>query len=76
LARTERSKVVVDTNVLVRGLANPDSPSGRLLGLCEDRRVLMLLSRRVMQEYRDVLLREELTRRHPAITADVVKLVI
>jgi putative PIN family toxin of toxin-antitoxin system len=69
-------KLVVDTNVLVRGLANRDSPSGRLLRHCENRDVLMLLSRPVMLEYRQVLAREELTHKHPAITAEVVSLVI
>ena len=36
----------------------------------------MLLSRAVLREYRDVLGRDELTRQHPAITPEVVELVI
>ena len=36
----------------------------------------MLLSRAVLREYRDVLGREELTHQHPAITSEVVELVI
>jgi hypothetical protein len=67
---------VLDTNVLVRGLANRGSDSGRVLRLCEDRAVLVLLSRPVMREYRDVLTRNELTRGHPAITSEAVGLVI
>src|SRR5437763_4971663 len=76
LVPSDQFKLVVDTNVLVRGLANRDSASGRLLQLCEDRMVLMLLSRAVMREYREVLARDELTHSHPAITAPSVRVVI
>ena len=55
---SDHFKLVLDTNVLVRGLANRGSISGRLLRLCEDRTILMLLSRPVMREYRDVLARD------------------
>lgn len=76
LAHGAQFRLVVDTNVLVRGLANRNSASGRALRLCESRRVTMLLSRPVVREYRQVLARRELTHRHPAITAEVVRLVI
>jgi putative PIN family toxin of toxin-antitoxin system len=76
LAHRAQFKLVVDTNVLVRGLANSNSSSGRLLRLCEKRDVSLLLSRPVTLEYREVLARDELTQRHPAITAEVVGLVI
>ena len=73
---SDQVKLVVDTNVLVRGLANLHSSSGQLLRLCETRSVQMLLSRSVMREYRDVLARDELSHAHPAITPDAVRLVI
>ncbi|MGA2499417.1 MAG: putative toxin-antitoxin system toxin component, PIN family [Tepidisphaeraceae bacterium] len=76
MAHPVQFKLVLDTNVLVRGLANRDSSSGRLLRLCESRSVLMLLSRPVMLEYREVLARHELIQQHPAITADAVRLAI
>jgi putative PIN family toxin of toxin-antitoxin system len=72
----DQIKLVLDTNVLVRGLANRDSACGRLLRLCEDRVINTLLSRPVMREYRDVLTRDELTQPHAAINPHVVKLVI
>ena len=73
---SDQFKLVVDTNVLVRGLANRNSTSGQLLRLCEGRGVHLLLSRPVMREYRDVLARDELTHAHPAITPEAVRLVI
>jgi putative PIN family toxin of toxin-antitoxin system len=76
LVSSDQFKLVVDTNVLVRGLANRNSTSGHLLQLCENRKVHMLLSRPVTREYRDVLGRDELTHAHPAITPEVVRLVI
>jgi putative PIN family toxin of toxin-antitoxin system len=76
LALPANSTLVVDTNVLVRALADPGSASGRLVRLCETRAVRMLLSRAVLREYRDVLGRDELTHKHPKITPEVVQLVI
>jgi putative PIN family toxin of toxin-antitoxin system len=76
LLPSDQFKLVVDTNVLVRALANGNSTSGQLLRLCEKRKVHMLLSRPVMREYRDVLGRAELTHAHPAITPEAVRLVI
>ena len=73
---SDRFKLIIDTNVLVRGLANRDSLSGQLLRLCEKRKVQMLLSRPVIREYRDVLARKELTHSHSAITPEIVSLVI
>ena len=73
---SDQFKIVLDTNVLVRGLASRGSISGRLLRLCEDRTILMLLSRPVMREYHNVLARDELTHAHPAIKPEVVRLVI
>lgn len=69
-------KLVLDTNVLVRGLSSQNSASSKLLKLCEEREAHLLLSRAVIREYRDVLLRNELTMHHPAITPEVVDLVI
>jgi putative PIN family toxin of toxin-antitoxin system len=73
---SDQFRLVLDTNVLVRGLANRGSTSGLLLRLSEARTILMLLSRPVMREYRGVLARDELTHAHPAITPEVVRLVI
>lgn len=67
---------MLDTNVLVRGFAYPDSASARLLNLCESRKLLLLLSRSVLMEYIDVLSRDELVGGRPAIAEGTVKALI
>jgi putative PIN family toxin of toxin-antitoxin system len=49
--------VVLDTNVLLRALANPGSPSGKLVLACESRRAVALLSQPLWSEYQKVLVR-------------------
>jgi len=67
---------VLDTNVLLSGLANRSSASGRVLEHCENRRVLLLLSRPVQTEYRRVLGSPEMLRRNPDITREAIELVL
>ena len=57
---------IVDTNVLVAGLitSQPSSPTARVLDAMLDGRLLYLLSSALLQEYRQVLLRPRLARRH------------
>jgi putative PIN family toxin of toxin-antitoxin system len=50
-------RVVLDTNVLVRAIANPSSQSGQLASACEERRAIALLSKPLIDEYRRVLSR-------------------
>lgn len=69
-------RLVLDTNALLTGLANRNSASGRLLDHCENRRVLLLLSRPVQSEYRRVLGSPEMLRRNPQITPQAIELVI
>ena len=45
-------RLVLDTNVIVRGLVNSRSPSGRVLQAVDDRHVLLLLSKPVLAESR------------------------
>ncbi|MFI5377718.1 MAG: putative toxin-antitoxin system toxin component, PIN family [Tepidisphaerales bacterium] len=71
-----RFRLVLDTNSLLRGLANRDSASGRVLGLCERRQVTLLLSRPVLSEYRRVLGSPEIVRRNPDIAAADLELVL
>ena len=51
--------VVLDTNTLVRALKNAASPSGRVVEACTERRIIILLSKAVLDEYRAVLFDEE-----------------
>jgi predicted nucleic acid-binding protein len=49
--------VILDTNVLLRALANPNSYSGKLVQACEARRAIALLSQPLWTEYQKVLVR-------------------
>jgi putative PIN family toxin of toxin-antitoxin system len=68
--------VVLDTNVMLRALANRASDSARILRACDRRKMLLLLSKPVMDEYRAVLTNEEIIERHPAITPEAVKITL
>jgi uncharacterized protein len=67
-------RIVLDTNVLLRALANIASPSGRLIQVCEVRRAIALLSKPVMKEYRTVLSR--VAELHEAIRAEDIQLLL
>ena len=69
-------RLVLDTNTLLSGLAHSNSASGRVLDHCENRRVLLLLSRPVQGEYRRVLGSVEMLRLNPQITPEAIELVL
>lgn len=60
------SPAVVDTNVVVSGLltADPDAPTARILDGMLEARFRFLLSIELLAEYRDVLVRPRIRRRH------------
>jgi putative PIN family toxin of toxin-antitoxin system len=66
-------RVVLDTNVLLRGLLNSRSAAGKVLHAVETRRVLLLLSKPVVDEYAAVLTDPEVLERFPALTEKRVK---
>lgn len=69
-------RLVLDTNTLLSGLANRNSASGQLLKHCENRQVLLLMSRPVQIEYFRVLGSAEILRRNPEITWQSIDLVL
>ena len=60
-------RVVLDTNVMVRGLINGQCPSGRIVYACENRRLIPILSKTVMAEYARILSSPELHERYPKL---------
>jgi len=52
--------IVLDTNVLVSGLHNPDGTPGRIVDLVMGGRVQLFYDDRILGEYLDVLARPEL----------------
>ena len=69
-------RLVLDTNILLRGLINAGSASGRVLDACDRRRVLMLLSRPLLAEYRAVLRYPAIVERYPELTTPKVEIVL
>lgn len=61
---------------MLRGLANPTGPSGLLLSRCIDRRLVVLLSKPVLAEYRRVLNSDWIVEQHPRVTPTSVKTVL
>lgn len=53
-------RIVLDTNVLVSGLHNPDGTPGRIVDLVMGSRIQLLYDDRILGEYLDVLARPEL----------------
>ena len=52
-------KVVLDTNVLVSGLLNPNGPPAAILNLLVNEKIKLLYDSRILQEYIEVLHREK-----------------
>jgi putative PIN family toxin of toxin-antitoxin system len=71
-----RYRLVLDTNVLVRGLIDIRSHSGRIVDACDRRAVVLLLSRPVLAEYRSVLTDAAIAKRYPQLTAEKVEVAI
>jgi len=50
-------RIVLDTNVLVSGLLNPQGPPGRILDFVLAGKAVLLVDDRILDEYREVLTR-------------------
>jgi putative PIN family toxin of toxin-antitoxin system len=61
-------RVVIDTNVLLRGLASRTSNSASVLRAAERRLFVVLLSKPIVDEYRTVLLNPNVIKKFPRIT--------
>ena len=51
-------RVVIDTNVLISGLINPDGKPAMIINLLLLKKIKILYDNRILKEYRNVLLRE------------------
>jgi uncharacterized protein len=69
---------VVDTNVLVSGMMSLDemSPPARIFDAMVDGKLRFLLSESLLAEYRRVLLRPHMTKRHGLTEEDVDRLLL
>lgn len=53
-------RIVLDTNILVSGLLNPNGAPGRVVDLILSRRLVLLYDDRILGEYEEVLARPQL----------------
>jgi putative PIN family toxin of toxin-antitoxin system len=53
-------RIVLDTNVLISGLLNPNGAPGRVVDLILGRRLVLLYDDRILGEYEDILARPQL----------------
>lgn len=70
---TSSFRLVVDTNVVLRGLLNTRSASGKILEIIDKRSAVLLLSKPVMTEYRAILTDPFIVERYPELTIDQVE---
>jgi len=64
--------VILDTNTLVRGLTSQTSAAARVLRTAEQRLILPLISKPLLDEYRGVLTDAALRIRFPQLTSELV----
>ena len=69
-------RLVLDNNVVLRGLLNRRSASGRILEAFDRRRLYILLSKPVLDEYRAVLTDPDIVERFPELTPKRVEVAI
>lgn len=69
-------RVVIDTNTLLRGILSETSAAAKLRRAAENRAVIPLLSKPVLDEYRAVLCRPHLLERFPAISVEKIAFLI
>ena len=69
-------RVVLDTNILLRGLLNMRSASGGVLDACDRRSVVLLLSKPVIAEYREVLTYPAIVERYPELDFEKVEIAL
>lgn len=69
-------RVVLDTNVLLRGFLNAQSAAGRVLNACSQRAIIVVLSRDVLAEYRSILTAPFIVERYPELTPRTVELML
>jgi predicted nucleic acid-binding protein len=69
-------RLILDTNVILRGLLNPRSGSGKVLEFIERRLGAMLLGKPVLFEYRAVLTDPVIVKRYPELTEEKVEVAL
>ena len=69
-------RVVLDTNVMLRGFASDTSVAARLIEAAESRRFITLLSKPVLNEYVTILTDPDLHKRLPSLSHSRIELAL
>ncbi len=69
-------RIVLDTNIILRGLLSRKSAAAQLLTRCEKRDVIVLLSDKVLAEYRFIITSPEIQDRFPSLDHACVELIL
>jgi putative PIN family toxin of toxin-antitoxin system len=64
-------RAVIDTNILIRSILNPNGPTGRILELLRAGRFRLLYSEPLLEELADVLCRPRFRRKYNVSADDV-----
>lgn len=60
-------RLILDTNIVIRGFINLQSSSGQILRACQRRQVIPLLSRAILSEYGAILRRPAILENYPEL---------
>lgn len=66
-------RLILDTNIVVRGFINLQSSSGQILRACQRRQVIPILSRAILSEYRAILRRPAILENYPELAQPGVR---
>ena len=69
-------RIVLDTNIVLRGLINIRSASGKIVDAMGRRAVVLLLSKPLLAEYRAVLTDPVIVARYPELTEEKVEIAL
>jgi len=69
-------RVVLDTNILVRGIVSGGSPAATILAAADERRFTLLLSKPVLREYSSVLSALVLSKRFASLTPATIEVLL
>ena len=76
MVRPAALRVILDTNIVVRGLIDEKCPSGLIMKACESRDLIPVLSKPLLLEYREILMKRSLAEVYPQLTRSHVEMAL
>ncbi|HZZ41994.1 MAG TPA: putative toxin-antitoxin system toxin component, PIN family [Tepidisphaeraceae bacterium] len=69
-------RLILDTNVILRGLVNIRSASGRIMDAADQNMAALLLNKQILAEYKAVLSDPEIIQKFPELTPEKVEIAL